>query len=150
MAKSNAPRNMGFTGTIGGSLSERKRKTALTGDQRGQLRGSSVALTPTPTRGLKDCKQPKRKRDDRSILVTLPDGRKVRMSSSLVPIRIKRDLTKNEPAKRAAFAVGAEYAETWANKNLNANERKQAKTYQFRGIDFDTSEAMHEYIMQLG
>ena len=66
---------------------------------------------PPKTRNLRVVKPPRHERQDRSILVTL-NGRTFRVTSSLKPYRIKREI-KETVSKRTRFAAGADYAETW-------------------------------------
>lgn len=137
--------NQGFTGTTGGSLRDRKRKVALTGDETDQLRGSSTVLTPqgqAKNHRLQSGNYPRRQSVSRDVTVTTASGNVYTLNSRLQSkhkVRVAEETT----TKRTLFAQGAEYAETWQSHDNDAPKADSKVAYYFRGEYYNS---LDEYL----
>jgi hypothetical protein len=116
---------------------QRKRKIALTGDERAQVRGSSAVLVPTPRRHIKVISPPRRvgikstvyDADGNVHLKFAPKPRKARKARNVHE-------HKAVVPKRAKLAAGATYGDSWNSKPPTAD--RQFTGYHFRGQTFAT------------
>lgn len=147
MAKQ-AVTNLGFTGTIGGSLKDRPRKAWTVDPER--VRGIGVVIMPTPRRKLREIKHPRNVAQDRRVY----DGngnlhpafirtRKARKSDRLVVV------PEPKPNKVNRRYAGATYGESWQTTHAATTSDKAQREYWFRGIQFESQQAMYEYVSNL-
>ncbi len=124
------------------------RKIALTGDELATLRGAGVVIPKGKHRNLRVLTHPRHVSQDRSVTVTR-NGMRYRVNAKLRPIG-GTITTREAPRKRTQFAIGATYGESWQTKNTDNSVTGEAREYWFRGVRYESQQAIEAFIASLG
>ncbi len=128
---------------------QRPRKAALTADDANRVRGIGVVIPPRPKRNLRDVRPPRLERADRSVTVTTADGRVRRLNARMGTLKANVVVVKEPPRKTNKRYAGAIYGEGWQTSHAPTVEAKEAREHWFRGVKYDSQEAIEEYIASL-
>lgn len=124
------------------------RRIALTGDERATLRGAGVVIPKGKHRNLRVLTPPRHAKQDRTVLVTR-NGITWRRSAKLGAIG-RTKTVRTAPPKRTQFAIGATYGESWNSKGATDTGTTETREYWFRGVQYESQQAIEAYIATLG